>query len=475
MKEIAALFLKLGALGFGGPAAHIAMMEDEVVTRRGWLSQQRFLDLLGATNLIPGPNSTEMAIHLGYLRGGWRGLLTAGVCFILPAVAITSAIAFSYVKYGSLPEMTPILDGIKPVVIAIIAAALLRLAKTAVTDWRLAMIGIAVAAVSLRQGHEILALLGGGLAGMLWLRTRGVGSAPAWAAVASFASTSAAAASTTALSVAAAGVKSAPLMAIPLWQLGLFFLKVGAVLYGGGYVLFAFLEGGLVDDLHLLTRGSSSTRSPSASFTPGPVLSTATFVGYVIAGPLGAIVATVGIFLPSFFFVAAVNPIIPRLRESAWVASFLDAINVSAVGLMVAVTFELGRSTLVDSFSWWMAVMTLIGIRGIGLGPVGSSWPVASPAGSSGLEQTPAADDTTDRTSRQVVTAGRTVLAAEVDDLQVQFVPGFPGKQPLQILFRLYHVPARRQTQRWARRWICVSTGNDGTPNAWATTTWAVL
>ena len=369
MKEIAALFLKLGALGFGGPAAHIAMMEDEVVTRRGWLSQQRFLDLLGATNLIPGPNSTEMAIHLGYLRGGWRGLLTAGVCFILPAVAITSAIAFSYVKYGSLPEMTPILDGIKPVVIAIIAAALLRLAKTAVTDWRLAMIGIAVAAVSLRQGHEILALLGGGLAGMLWLRTRGVGSAPAWAAVASFASTSAAAASTTALSVAAAGVKSAPLMAIPLWQLGLFFLKVGAVLYGGGYVLFAFLEGGLVDDLHLLTRGQLIDAIAIGQFTPGPVLSTATFVGYVIAGPLGAIVATVGIFLPSFFFVAAVNPIIPRLRESAWVASFLDAINVSAVGLMVAVTFELGRSTLVDSFSWWMAVMTLIGIRGIGLGP----------------------------------------------------------------------------------------------------------
>jgi len=378
MKEIAALFLKLGALGFGGPAAHIAMMEDEVVTRRGWLSRQRFLDLIGATNLIPGPNSTEMAIHIGYLRGGWRGLLTAGLCFILPAVAITSAIAFAYVEYGSLPAMTPIFNGIKPVVIAIVAIALLRLATTAVTDWRLALIGIAVAAVSLRHGHEIFALLGGGLVGMLWLRAkRGrIGSAPAWAGVSGAAlgsspgqaGATSVVGATTALSAAAAGIKSAPILAIPLWQLGLFFLKVGAVLYGGGYVLFAFLEGGLVDDLHLLTSTQLIDAIAIGQFTPGPVLSTATFVGYVIAGPLGAIVATVGIFLPSFFFVAAVNPIIPRLRESPWAASFLDAVNVSAVGLMVAVTFELGRATLVDSFSWWTAVVTLVGIRGVGLG-----------------------------------------------------------------------------------------------------------
>ena len=390
LREIAALFLKMGTIGFGGPAAHIAMMEDEVVTRRSWLSRQRFLDLLGATNLIPGPNSTEMAIHLGYLRGGWRGLIVSGACFILPAVAITAIVAFIYMRYGTLPQAVPVLAGIKPVVVAIVAAALLKLGTTAVKDWRLALVGIAVAAIALRQGHEVLALLGGGLVGMVWLRARGSDSSSSgagWGAAllglgshrASEAVTTTAgpgpgasklaAAAGAGLTAAAGASSSAAILTLPLWQLGLFFLKVGAVLFGSGYVLFAFLEGELVSDLHLLTRAQLLDAIAVGQFTPGPVLSTATFVGYIIAGPAGAIVATVAIFLPSFAFVAAVNPIIPRLRQSAWAAAFLDSVNVSAVGLMAVVTFELGQTSLVDSFSWWLAAMTLLGMRVVGLSP----------------------------------------------------------------------------------------------------------
>ncbi len=383
LREIAALFLKVGTIGFGGPAAHIAMMEEEVVTRRGWLSRQRFLDLVGATNLIPGPNSTEMAIHIGYLRGGWRGLITSGACFILPAVAITGIVAFIYTRYGALPQAEHFLSGIKPVVVAIVAGALLKLGITAVKDWRLAMVGIAVAAIALQQGHEVLALLGGGLVGMVWLRLRRVDSSASgagWGAAllglgsrrASEAATPATKLAGTAgagLTAAAGASSAASILSLPLWQLGLFFLKVGAVLYGSGYLLFAFLEGELVSELHLLTRSQLLDAIAVGQFTPGPVLSTATFVGYIIAGPAGAIVATVAIFLPSFVFVAAVNPIIPRLRESAWAASFLDSVNVSAVGLMAAVTFELGRTSLVDSFSWWIAAMTLLGMRVVGLSP----------------------------------------------------------------------------------------------------------
>ena len=363
---IARLFLKLGTIGFGGPAAHIAMMEDEVVGRRKWLSRESFLDLLGATHLIPGPNSTEMAIHIGYRRGGWPGLLTAGICFILPAVLITGALAAVYVRWVTLPELDPILAGVKPVVVAVIAAALLRLGRTAARDWRLAMIGIAVAAVSYRQGFEVVALLAGGLLGMLWIGIRKPAGPAVWAGLTAVLGAVPARAAAISAAAAAAGGAAAP---VPLWALGLFFLKVGAVLFGSGYVLIAFLEGGLVDDLGLITGEQLMEAVAVGQFTPGPVLSTATFIGYVIAGPWGALVATVAIFLPSFFYVAAVNPLIPRLRESRWAGAFLDGVNAGATGLMLAVTVKLAEASLTGGFSWWMAGMAFLIAAYTGMSP----------------------------------------------------------------------------------------------------------
>ena len=355
--QIARVFLKLGLIGFGGPAAHIAMLEDEVVGRRRWLSREHFLDLLGATNLIPGPNSTEMAIHVGYSRGGGRGLIVAGACFILPAVLISGLLAWGYVRFGSLPAVAPLLYGIKPVVLAVIACALWRLGRTAVKDWRLLMIGIAVASISLNQGHEIAALLGGGLAGMLWMRfrpKRAAGKAVQVGLLAAAAGGQPAAATVLGATAGAAAT------AFPLWKLGLFFLKIGAVLYGGGYVLLAFLEGGLVHEYGLLTREQLLDAVAIGQFTPGPVLSTATFIGYMVAGPAGAAVATLGVFLPSFIFVALVNPLVPRLRRSAWMGAFLDAVNVSAVGLMAAVVVKLGQATMVDAPAWGLGAGALL-------------------------------------------------------------------------------------------------------------------
>ena len=350
MGPLARVFLKLGIIGFGGPAAHIAMMEDEVVTRRGWLTREHFLDLLGATNLIPGPNSTEMAIHVGYVRAGWRGLVTAGLCFVLPAVCITAALAWAYLQYGTLPEAMPLLRGVKPVVLAVIVGALWKLGQKAVKDWRLFMVGLVVAATAFQQGYEILALLGGGLLGMFWRRFQ-PGQAAAWGA---------AGLGLVDRAQAAVIQASGPVDPFPIWKLGLFFLKIGAVLYGSGYVLFAFLEGGLVREYGLLTQAQLLDAVAVGQFTPGPVLSTATFIGYVVAGPLGALVATVGIFLPSFFIVAAVNPLIPRLRQSVWVGAFLDGVNVSAVGLMAAVALKLGQATLVDLSAWSMATISFL-------------------------------------------------------------------------------------------------------------------
>ncbi len=341
LAEIARLFGRLGIVAFGGPAAHIAMMEDEFVVRRGWVTHEHFLDLVGATNLIPGPNSTEMTMHLGYERGGWPGLFTAGSCFILPAVTITAVLAWLYVTYGTLPEVEPFLYGIKPAVIAVIAGALWRLGRRAVTSWRLAVIGAAVVVAVLVGVGEVTALIVGGVAGMLWLRWSGVAesrTAARWLPIL-FQDTTA----------VAAGAAAGAAATVSLWKLGLFFLKVGAILYGSGYVLVAFLEGGLVNDYGWLTQSQLLDAIAIGQFTPGPVLSTSTFIGYVISGMPGAVVATVGIFLPSFFFVLILNPIIPRLRESAWASAFLDAVNVAAVGLMLAVTIEL---SLVALTSW---------------------------------------------------------------------------------------------------------------------------
>jgi len=359
LKELAQVFLKLGIIGFGGPAAHIAMMEDEVVKRRGWLTREHFLDLIGATNLIPGPNSTEMAIHVGYIYGGWLGLIISGVCFIFPAVLITAGLAWVYVSYGSLPQVAPLLYGIKPAVLAIILNALWRLGKKAVKSRKLLIIALGVVALLLvAKLDEVLALLIGGILGMLWLRgDKDI--PPGNQANLLLVGLTTGAFSASVPAVAAANV--------PLWQLAWFFLKIGSILFGGGYVLVAFLQGGLVDEYGWLTQQQLLDAIAIGQFTPGPILSTATFIGYIIAGIPGAIVSTIGIFLPSFFFTALLNPLVPRLRASKWTAAFLDAVNVSSVALMLVVTLQLGIATLttakppyLDFFAVVIAIISAI-------------------------------------------------------------------------------------------------------------------
>lgn len=332
--ELARLFFKLGIIGFGGPAAHIAMMEEEVVERRQWLTREHFLDLVGATNLIPGPNSTEMAIHVGYSYGGVAGLAVAGISFIGPAVLTTGILAWLYVSFGTLPAFAPLLYGIKPAVLAVIAGALWRLGKKAIKSRSLLVIAGLAIALLLLGANEVIALLIGGVVGMLWLRWQSPPNGLAEWAIAT-------------LNLTAAGRASATAEAITptLWQLGLFFLKVGAILFGSGYVLIAFLEGELVGQ-GWLTQQQLLDAIAIGQFTPGPILSTSTFIGYVILGIPGAAVATLGIFLPSFLLVAILNPIVPLLRKSPWSSAFLDAVNASAVALMIVVTMRLIQSII---------------------------------------------------------------------------------------------------------------------------------
>jgi chromate transporter len=358
--EVAALFLKIGSTGFGGPAVLIALTEQEVVERRKWLSREYFLDIVGVTNLIPGPNATEIAIHVGYIYAGWPGLVVAGVCFILPAALITAAFAWAYVHFGSRPQIAPFLYGIKPAVLAVIFAALWRLGKTAVKDWRLIVVGLAVALALLLGVNEVVALLAGGALGMLWLRLSDpdglLGGRRKPAALACISVGLIPASVKTAVASLSTGV--------PLWQLGLFFLKVGSVLYGSGYVLVAFLEGGLVHDYGWLTRQQLLDAIAIGQFTPGPVLSTATFIGYLLLGAPGAVVATVAIFLPSFILVAALQPLMPRLRRSRWSAAFLDAVSVSSVALMAAVVVKLTWATLAGWPAWLIALAAaVVGLR----------------------------------------------------------------------------------------------------------------
>ena len=332
--ELACLFLKLGTIAFGGPAAHIAMMEEEVVRRRKWLGREEFLDLLGATNLIPGPNSTELAIHIGYKRRGWAGLVIAGVCFILPASLIVTTIAWFYVRYGKLPEVGSVLYGLKPVIIAIVLQALWGLAKTAVKTKLLAIIGVVVLVLSFLHYNELVLLFAAGLFAMAahLVKYR-----------------------TTAQSLLPLGflLQSSAPAAFSLSALFLFFLKVGSVLFGSGYVLLAFLRGDLVERYGWLTNDQLLDAIAVGQITPGPVFTTATFIGYVLAGGYGATVATVGIFLPAFVFVALSGWLVPRLRRSKTMGAFLDGINIGSLALMMFVTFELGRSALID----WLTVL----------------------------------------------------------------------------------------------------------------------
>ncbi len=343
LREIAGLFLRLGTTGFGGPAAHIAMMEDEVVRRRRWVTRERFLDLLGATNLIPGPNSTEMAIHIGHHEAGWPGLIVAGVCFIVPASLITLALAWAYVQLGSRPQAAGLLYGVKPVIIAVVVQALWGLARAAVKTKALAVLALLAVAANAGGGNELVILLATGAvaaAGRSISKRptrRGVGLALGVAGPGSIAQ-------------AVTGAQAAAAMMVPFSLAGLFlfFLKVGAILFGSGYVLLAFLRADLVDHWHWLTDSQLLDAIAMGQITPGPVFSTAAFIGYLLGGFPGAAVATAGIFLPSFFFVAVSGPLVPRLRRSPTAGAFLDGVIVGSLALMAVVTFVLARTAIVD-------------------------------------------------------------------------------------------------------------------------------
>ncbi|WP_187345091.1 chromate efflux transporter [Cystobacter ferrugineus] len=354
LKEVALLFLRLGFTAFGGPAAHVALMEDEVVRRRRWLSRDEFLDLLGATNLIPGPNSTELAIHLGHRRGGWAGLLVAGVCFILPAMLLTLGAAWAYVRWGTLPSMGGVLYGVKPVIIAVVLQALWGLGRSAVKTRVLAAVALASVLANGLGLHELLVLLGAGAFMVLWQGSRraaarretpkGLGGRMVGGPLLP-------------LGLAAGATSAVP---FSLGGLFLFFVKVGSVLYGSGYVLLAFLRTDLVERWGWLGEAQLLDAVAVGQVTPGPVFTTATFIGYVLGGVPGAVVATVGIFLPAFFFVAVSGPLVPRLRRS-WVAgAVLDGVNVASLALMAHVTCQLGRAALVDAVTVGLALVSAL-------------------------------------------------------------------------------------------------------------------
>lgn len=322
------LFARLGATSFGGPAVHLALMEEEVVTRRGWISRERFLDLVGAANLIPGPNSSELAMHIGWQRGGMAGLVGAGVAFILPAVVLTGLLAWAYTLWGALPALAAPLAGIRAAVLAVIAAAVWRLGRTAVKSRALAGLGALVLGAALLGGGELPLLLAGGVLGACWIAgIPGLGR-PGTTAV----------------------------VEPTLLGLAIYFLKIGSILYGSGYVLVAFLEGGLVERYGWLSRTELLDAVAAGQFTPGPVFSTATFAGYLVAGWPGAGVATIAIFLPSFALVAITRRLADRLRNKPWTAAFLDSVNVAALGLMLAVSIRLAANSLTGPATWTIAL-----------------------------------------------------------------------------------------------------------------------
>jgi chromate transporter len=334
--ELARLFLKLGIVAFGGPPAHIAMMEDEVVSRRGWLTREQFLDFLGATNLIPGPNSTEMAIHVGRIRAGWLGLLVAGASFILPSAVMVTALAWAYVRFGSLPQVAGLLYGVKPIVIALIVQAVFKLAKTAVKSTWIAVVGVFAALGTVLGVDQVAVLAGGGLlTGLVyWLRSGRRTSAKAL-----FLSGSGFSAFAAPSGIAASFSRTA---------LFLVFLKIGAILFGGGYVLVALIRSNLVAGLGWISERQLLDAIAMGQVTPGPLSTTATFIGYLLAGVPGAVIATVAIFLPAFAFVAMSGPLVPRLRQSPVAGAVLDGVNVAALALIAVVSWQLFRAAVVD-------------------------------------------------------------------------------------------------------------------------------
>jgi chromate transporter len=346
LREVIAVFLKLGVIGFGGPAAHVAMMREEVVTRRRWLDDQRFLDLLGATNLIPGPNSTEMTIHLGYLRAGWPGLIAGGVSFVLPASLIVLSLAWAYVRYGSTPAAGWLLYGVKPVVIALIVHALWDLGRKGIRSALAAAVGVAVLVLSLLGINEIALLFGGGLIVMMVAnrgRLRPGGAAGL-------------------IPLLGLSLPVAPVAAFSLPVLFFTCLKIGSILYGSGYVLLAFLRADFVTRLRWLTDQQLLDAIAVGQVTPGPLFTTATFIGYVLGGLPGAILGTLGLFLPSFVFVALTHPLVPRMRASPWLGSLLDGVIAASLGLMAAVTLQIARASLVDVPTILLALLSAVAL-----------------------------------------------------------------------------------------------------------------
>lgn len=344
---LAGLFLKLGAISFGGPAAHIALMEQEVVRKRGWLDRDHFLDLLAATNLVPGPNATEMAIHIGYVRAGWLGLLVAGTAFIIPAFLISLGLSWVYVRFGTLPEGKALFYGINPVIMAIILVATFRLGKTALKGKLQIILGVLALLAALLGVNEVLILLGAGMAGILLYTT------PKWLH------------------------KNTTMMVFPwvpllysfsknwawfddrLVQLGLFFLKVGALIFGSGMVLFAFIQRDVVNNYGWLTQQQLIDAIAVGQMTPGPVLSSATFIGFLVSGWQGAVVATIAVFLPSFIIIILIGPIIPRLRKSPTAQAFLKGVNAGVVALILAVSLTLFKSAIIDV---WTILILIVGL-----------------------------------------------------------------------------------------------------------------
>lgn len=334
LREVARVFFKLGCIGFGGPAVHIAMMQDEVVKKRKWMSQEHFLDLVGATNLIPGPNSTEMTMHCGKERAGWKGLFVAGICFIFPAVLITMVLAWAYKEYGALPEVAPFLYGIKPAIIAVVLSAMVALGAKAFKSAELIVIGVICLLASFMGVNEIAILFGAGAVGMIGYGIKNSkGRLNSIAPLALFSATNT--------------------------KIFLVFLKIGSILYGSGYVLFAFLDAELVST-GMLSRAELMDAIAVGQFTPGPVFTAATFIGWQIGGIWGAVAATVGIFLPSFIFVALLTRIIPLLRKSRLMSAFLDTVNVAAVALILAVCIEMGKESIQDWRTLLIAVTSLV-------------------------------------------------------------------------------------------------------------------
>jgi chromate transporter len=342
LKELAKLFLKIGTIGFGGPAAHIALFQDEVVAKRKWLDEQQFLDLVGATNLIPGPNSTEMAMHIGHKRAGWKGLVIAGLCFILPAVLITGVFAWLYKQYGELPQVQAYIYGIKPAIIAIILGAIFPLAKKSLKSIELAIIGLLVLLASLLNYNEIYLMFGAGFFALFLASIR----AKKLSSMNSI------------FPLTFWQITNTTILSATNFNLFLIFLKIGAILYGSGYVLFAFLDTELVST-GLLSRQQLIDAIAVGQFTPGPIFSSVTFIGYQINGLEGAIISTIGIFLPSFVFVALLNPIIKHMRNSKLFSSFLDAVNIASVAIIISVCIAMGSETITDWRTITIAVISI--------------------------------------------------------------------------------------------------------------------